>query len=359
MNEPTTTQATQPASQTPSQPTEKDLAARIDASGILKADVPPSPAQARQTAKPRADVLSDETTGEDPDDTQTDDQTTDDDAGTEADGSGEATDEQGEDEGSESTPSKPSDEMKALRKEIAELKALFAGGKGKDAIATDGSGGAAAPSGQSDKGKDAQTKDKIANVKAKIEAARGEWGELITALGLDELVDDLDTERKTKAQEKQQAAQTQHERLQTERVSAANQVHKAINNIARADMGLTKVLGIGRHETLSEQHLKTRSRIMAAAVRALEDSNEEVQSKQRKAPLTEAEAIAIGIKRVTGKDVSPSGQSKGEQQARDRARMVRPANGGTTSREDDREETPQKVERRLASSIDNFFKQGN
>jgi len=354
MNEPTTTQATQPASQTPSQPTEKDLAARIDASGILKADVPPSPAQARQTAKPRADVLSDETTGEDPDDTQTDDQTTDDDAGTEADGSGEATDEQGEDEGSESTPSKPSDEMKALRKEIAELKALFAGGKGKDAIATDGSGGAAAPSGQSDKGK-----DKIAQVKAKIEAARGEWGELITALGLDELVDDLDTERKTKAQEKQQAAQTQQEQIQAQRVNAANQVHKAINNIARADMGLTKVLGIGRHETLSEQHLATRSRIMGAAVRALQDSQEEVQSKQRKAPITEAEAIAIGIKRVTGKDVSVQGQSKGDQQARDRARMVRPANGGTTSREDDREETPQKVERRLASSIDNFFKQGN
>lgn len=322
--------------------TESELAKRIDASGILTRPEPTQTAKTGQQepAKQRTNVPDDEIE----DTTQTDDD------GTDAAGDDEQTTDEApptdDGEGAEDET-----EVQALKRELAEIKDLLKQGKRKDAIATDDPEGAAAPKGESDKSqKDA--KDRIATVKAKIKAARGEWGELIDALGLEELVDDLDGERKGRAQEAQEAQQRQM-------VAAADQIHKAINNISRADPELTKVLGIGRHETLKPNFLKTRSRIFAAATRALEDSMEEVQSKQRKAPITEGEALAIGIKRVTGKDVGTPGQSAADKQAKERARMARPASGGSTSREDDREETPAKTEKRLASSIDAFFRQGN
>lgn len=337
----TTSQTTQTTTDT-KPATESELAKRIDASGILTR---PEPTQAANTgqqtpAKQRTNVPDDEIE----DTTKTDDD------GTDAAGEEEQTTDEApptdDGEGAEDET-----EVQALKRELAEIKDLLKQGKRKDAIATDDPEGAAAPKGKSDKGqKDA--KDRIATVKAKIKAARGEWGELIDALGLEELVDDLDGERKGRAQEAQEAQQRQM-------VAAADQIHKAINNISRADPELTKVLGIGRHETLKPSFLKTRSRIFAAATRALEDSMEEVQSKQRKTPITESEALAIGIKRVTGKDVGTPGQSTADKQAKERARMARPASGGSTSREDDREETPQKTEKRLASSIDAFFRGGN
>lgn len=338
---------------TPIQPTgsktsEAELAARIEASQHVFTDAAPKP-----QPKPAARQAPPEETEEAPEQAddgdvtdeqqdQTDDTT---DAGTDA---GE-TDEQEQPEETDESPS----ELATIRKEMGELKALLRSltGRGKDATATDDSGGSAGPSGKSDK---QQAADRLAAVRAKLAKAKGTdkepgpWKEIIEESGLDELVEELVSSRdaaKNAAQQQQQAAQ----------VAAADHIHKAINNIARADMSLAKTLGIGRHATLSEQHLETRSRIMGAAIRALEDSHEEVRSRQRKAPITEAEALAIGIKRVTGKDVGKPGANPADRQATERSRMVR-AYGGGSSHKDKGQESNADIEARLASNIDAFFK---
>ncbi len=351
-----------PAASTP-KTSESVLAKRIEASGLLTGE-PPKPTQTRQ--KPaqtqqapedpddfeegRASVEDEADAGQDADDTDTDPAM-----------EGEGTDE--DPEGQAATA--PSSELAQVRKELAELKALLAGGRGKDAPITGDAGGSQEPPAKSDK-----TADRLAKVKAKLIAAKGtdekpgDWKELIEAIGLEEIVSDLESERADRAKEKDEARQAHEQREQQVKIDAANGLHKIINNIARADPEMTKILGIGRHGTLKDGHDKTRQRIFASAMRALQDSVEEYQSKQRAKPMTDSEALAIGIKRVTGKDVGTNSGAGGtgqpartgtERQAFDRARMVRASSGGSTSKEK-ADESPQETESRLAANINSFFK---
>lgn len=358
---------------TPSSTVETELAAKIEASGLLTGDAPSKPgAESRTTVPanggksaapakpaqtpPKAAEKATDSEGETGDaDTTSDaeDATeTNDDAGTEA-GSEDQTEAHDDGETDESTdteiPPAARKQIDALREQIAELKGMILG-KGKDAFATADSGGAAASPGKADKKVD----DKLTQVKAKIQTAKGDWKEIIEALGWEEVVDDLIAERTAKQTEKETAEKSAKQQQEAQQVGAANNVHRAINTVARGDPELLKVLGLGLHDTLKPTHLKTRSRIMNAAVRALEDSHEEVKSKQRKDPLTEREAILIGIKRVTGKDLTGSGTPKNDAQAKERAKMVRAAGGASTGKEGGKESGEQ-TETRLASSIDNFF----
>jgi hypothetical protein len=331
---------------------EADLAKRIEQSGLLTGEEPTEPRQKPAARTPARQAPAQIVEG---DDTTTIDEIEIDDGGDAAD----TTDEPGTDAGE----GEPTSEIAQLRKDIADLKAALAG-KGKDAPITGDAGGEQLPPAKSD-----TTADRLAKVKQKLAQAKGteekpgDWKELIEAIGLDEIVEDLEAERTQRAQEKQTAEQARQQQEQQVRIDAANGLHKILNNASRADPELTKILGIGRHGTLQESHAKTRDRIMAASFRALQDSMEEVQSKQRKAPMTDGEALAIGIKRVTGKDIAaPSGtgqttrRTATEQQAHDRARMVRASSGGSTSKESG-SESPQETEARLASTVETFFKQ--
>lgn len=314
--------------------TEAELAARIDSTGLLGKDGQPKERAAAPAARPQTRTPAPQPEPEDETPTALED-----DANLEGE-----TAEESEDLSDEATEREAgaSDDVKELRREIADLKALL--GKNRDAASTDKAGGAAAPSAES-----AKTTAAFAKVRDKLAKAKETWGELIDAVGLADLVDELEAER-TKQAETQQQTEMQA------KIEAANNVHRAMNNMARNDPALMKAIGIGLHETIKPHHMDTRRRVFAAATRAMEDAQDELQAGTRTKAMTESEALAIGILRVTGREVAGGNASAAA--AKDRARMARPLSGTTTAASKTTE-TQEQVEARLAARADEFLRGHN
>lgn len=242
----------------------------------------------------------------------------------------------------------------SLRTELEEMKKTIVGG-GRPAASTGKPEGAAAPSGESANDQDKAVESAFSKVRAKMAAARDTWGELMDAVGLDDLVGTLEAREKAQRDAQQQAEQREQEARQQQMVEAANGLHKYLNDVARGDTELMSKLGIGLHGTLKPQHIQTRSRIFNAATRALEDSRDDVDAGLREKPLTEAEALDAGIQRVTGKKLKA--RSAGDDAAKDRARHLRPGNERNTSKDGSGQETHADIENRLAREADAFMKQ--
>lgn len=364
--------------------TEAQIAAQIDASKMLgtEGEPPPNsragksvgdrdlrqaPARAKPAAKePEADAddthPDDQTdAAEAPDDAQegADDQTED---GTDAAASDES-DQDGDGDGIDDPelgrmPRSIRETFATLREEVADLKEQLAGRGRKDASATDDAEVGTPASAQSDKTAKQfeKVRARIKGAKDKLTANSEKWGELAKDLGLDDfldsqsdLLDDLEGERTTRAQSEAKAkkdAQAQH---QARAVEAANNFHRGLNKLARGNQSLLNKIGLGLHETLKPRTIQIRSEIMDVAIQELQKSQRAVRNKKRSAPMTEGEAIAAAIEDVTGIQVTTA-----DRQARDRARMVRPSGGGSTSRGDEKESQEQ-TEKRLAKAADEFM----
>lgn len=236
-------------------------------------------------------------------------------------------------------------EIQALKEQIAELKGMIAGKK--SAASTDGDGGAAAPSSSA-----AKTDKAFAKVREKLEAAKEEWGPLIEATGLGDLVEELASERDARMEQERKSQEEMEEQTYQQQLAAANTIHTGLNKVAKAHPDLIKIIGIGQVGTLAPKFEETRKRIIRAAIREIETAQDEVDSGQRDKPMSEADAVVAAIKRVTGKSVSTG--STPERKAADRARIARPYGGSSTSREGGKE-TAEQTESRLAAEADRFL----
>lgn len=241
-------------------------------------------------------------------------------------------------------------EISELKRELEDLKAQLAGDGERAASAGKGGGAAAPPS-------EPEPTDEIGKalkaVKAKIAASKETWGELVEAVGLNDLVEALDKAREHGLSRAQQAAKEREEQEQNAKIGAANELHRIINTAARGNNDLMTRVGLGLHQTLKPKHIEARARIFAAAGRALEDSRDEYEAGTRSRPMTEREALLAGIAKVTG--IKPS---SAEAAAKERARMVRPEPGRSTEKADEKE-THEQLENRLAQEADAFLQKFN
>lgn len=320
--------------------TEAELAARIDGTNMLGKDGEPTErttrtaaaAPARTTTKAAEPDEAEELPPEEADDTT--------DSATEG---GEA-----EDQATSGDTADAGQEMHDLRMQIARLEGMIQGRGGKDADSTDGTGGAAAPTGQS-----AKVTKAFAAVRAKIDAAKAEWGPMIDAIGLNDLIDDLEKDRTDRATAENRTKQEQQQHIVQQQIAAANDFHRGLNTVAKANPALLKAIGIGQHGTLRPEFDEIRQEILGVAIREAEMAGVELKRGRRKSAMTPTEATTIAIKRVTGIDLAVTSP---DAQAKDRARMVqRGAGGGTTSKAGGSKETEEQKESRLAKNLDDFM----
>lgn len=313
---------------------ESQLADRINSTGLLGQNGEPKEStqpRTTQRAAPKAAPVEDTT--DDTDDLPPEEIEDTDDAGTDA--SDEAADD------GEEIDNPANDTIQELREQLAELRGMI---RGKDANATDQAGGAAAPTARTD----AKIEKKFAQVRADFLKAQEERGELPGDAAMLALLDQLEADHEAQQTEKLNAQKQHESQTREQQIQAANKVHTTLNGIARGNVELIKAIGIGQHGTLKPAQAQMRQRIMAAAVRALQDANDEVELGHRTQPLTDAQAITVAMRRL--KLIKGDAQTP-EQQARARAQMVRGGGNAATSKGASKE-TEQQTEARLAKQID-------
>lgn len=318
-------------------PTEAELAANIDATlrgtPIVEVDDPPAEIEAEPGTLPEDDGT---------------------DAGSEATTQPKTTKDQPpahDAKGTQAQPSEMTREMASIKESLAELRGMIAG-RGKDAQTTVPADGAAAPSDGADKG----PKTTLADIRARIKAAKEANGDVVTVDVLEGLVETLEakigeidkerTDRKT-------AEQTQAEQV---RQASIREVHRTFTEIAKADPKLTELMGTGHPSTHTESQQGVRLAVYDEAKAQMQKSMRRVELGLATKPLTENQAILAAVKEITGHEAKTFVQDKATQQAKDRARHVRPESGGSTQRPG--AESGKTSEQDLVAMADAFLRGG-
>lgn len=343
-------------------PSESDLASKIDKSGLLGQNGEPKAARAaapdrdlRRAPAPRQQQR------EEPEEPETDDTTEPEDAeeipydpGEDADEGTDAQDAEDEEGGTDRSPS-ANREIQRLREELAELRGAVSGSGRKDASATGEPEGSAGPKGEPDK-----QKKRFERFRAKVldKARKEKWGDIAEDHGLTDLLEDLDEFEKevdaklgkaTSAIE--QRAKAEKEAAERAQMLAANRVHDTLTALARSSPTLTQALGTRGADQLTPRQRTLRSEILDEAIAQHQKSARLVKLGRRTAPYTEQQALRAAVKELLGEDAATADP---QAQARDRARMVRPAGGASTARPPAKE-TAEQTENRLAKAADEFF----
>lgn len=262
------------------------------------------------------------------------------------------------DEGTDQQPDETEDEpaeqgqdIDAIRAELADLKAMIAGnGDRATTRGRDGEPPVGTPSAPATNKAPAA----FSKVRAKIEAAREEWGPVIDALGFAELLDELEPQI-TAIQGLAASAKTAEQRAEQERVKAMGQAVATVNTWmdqqAKTAPELARAIG-QTAKTATKTQTDLRKAILDEAYQLQQQRQRLVNLRRAKDPLSDEDALAQAAELVAGVKIKPKAT---EQAVAGRARMVTPTRGrpGGT----DTLPAPAQARARVEANVNDWLKQ--